>query len=304
MSMPEISRQDQSFEDVLSEVVESIASEENALSRMIEAETEKLRFAVDYIKRGDGDIQKLIEVNKSAAALLQQINDMQLILKNKLSIAVSRIPAAGGEQAGQPPALPAPPASVCAQCGREPCECTACGPGEASEYEPYRCVTCGSTPCQCEQRGCVTCAPKPCGCEACAPEPFIPALFGYAPAESACEACAPEPCAPAPCGCGPGESAREACAPKPCGCATCQCEACNAKRNANGPCGCEKCKRAQGNPVPFNQGPFNPGQFNPEMLMSMLQGQFQSPLFGMKDMLRGFNDPWYTIMRALWCRRR
>ncbi len=159
MSMPELPNQEQSFEQVLSEVIESIAAEESALSRIIEAETEKQQFALEYIKRGDGDIQKITELNNSAAALLQQLNDMQMILKNKLGIAVSRIPPSKCPEPPQspPPMPPAPPA---------PCGC------DTGEYEPYKCETCESAPCECEsckakRYKAKQCGHEPCTCEKC-----------------------------------------------------------------------------------------------------------------------------------------
>ncbi len=195
MSMPELTKPDQSFEEVLSEVAESIAAEENALSRMIEAETDKLRFAADYIKGGGAGLDKLIEINKSATALMEQIKDMQIILKDKLSIVVSRMPPGASPGLTPPPPIP-PPALP-----------------PPSEYAPYRCVTCGCAPCECQAQAtpcapepCAHCTDKPCECEACKAgrNQAGPSFNGHCQ----CEKCKAKQCSSGQCGtgqCGSGQ---------------------------------------------------------------------------------------------------
>ncbi len=167
MSLPDTPTMDKSFEEVLSDVIDSIAKEEEALSHMLDAQTRQIQLTTDYITNDGVDLQKLIEVNSSAAALLEQIKEMQLILKNKLRIAVDRLPPCEAVPCAQlpPPAYPAP----------EPCGCEQCAPG----------------PCECEQ-----CSPEPCGCEHCAPEPC--ACGHGAPEPCMCGQCAPGQGAPQP----------------------------------------------------------------------------------------------------------
>ena len=111
MSMPEfpdgknILSQDQAINAILT----SIAMEETALSHIINAESEKIQLAIEHIKCNNCcDLQKLLEVNESAASLIEQVNDMQIILKNKLRCVVRLLPPPC------PPPLPCPP--ICEPC--------------------------------------------------------------------------------------------------------------------------------------------------------------------------------------------
>jgi hypothetical protein len=98
-------------------ILSSIAAEETALSRVIEAEGEKIQHAVNCFESGgsaaDADI--LIAVNNSAACLLEKASDMQLILKNKLSTVIS-----GGV------------------CNHGPCRPCPCPPGHEPGCKPNR----------------------------------------------------------------------------------------------------------------------------------------------------------------------
>jgi len=91
-----------SRDQAINAILTSIAMEETALSRIINAESEKIQHAIEYIKsnRNCCGLQKLLEVNESAASMLEQVNDMQIILKNKLRTVVKLMP---------PPCPPLPP---------------------------------------------------------------------------------------------------------------------------------------------------------------------------------------------------
>ncbi|MCL2874537.1 MAG: hypothetical protein FWE29_06385 [Defluviitaleaceae bacterium] len=95
MSMPEFPKREDllSREEAVSSIIASIAMEEAALSLILKAESEKIKYVTEYTKNNKhADMKMLLKVNDSAAALIERINDMQLILKNKLRIACSCIP--------------------------------------------------------------------------------------------------------------------------------------------------------------------------------------------------------------------
>ena len=93
-------------EEALTAIITSIAMEEQALAHIIEAESAKICYAVKHAKSScSDDMQNLLKVNNSAANLLERISDMQLVLKNKLRIAVDALP--------KPPCPPVPPKPPC-----------------------------------------------------------------------------------------------------------------------------------------------------------------------------------------------
>ena len=95
MSMPELpdGKKILTRDQAINAILTSIAMEETALSHIISAESEKIRCAVKHIKSNCcADLKQLLEVNESAASLLEQVNDMQIILKNKLRSVVKLLP--------------------------------------------------------------------------------------------------------------------------------------------------------------------------------------------------------------------
>ena len=97
-------------EEALSAVITSIAMEEQALSHIIEAESAKICYAIKRAKSNrPNDMENLLKINDSAANLLERINDMQLVLKNKLRVAVNALP----KQPEPPPKPPVPPRPPC-----------------------------------------------------------------------------------------------------------------------------------------------------------------------------------------------
>jgi hypothetical protein len=82
MSMPELldSSKLLTKEQAIISILTSIAMEEAALSHIINAEGEKIQYALN---NKCNDIQKIIEVNESVSSILNQIIDMQLLLKIK-----------------------------------------------------------------------------------------------------------------------------------------------------------------------------------------------------------------------------
>jgi hypothetical protein len=77
-------------EGAINEILHSIAHEEDALSKIMEAESQKVQFAVNELnKASEKDLNKMLEINCSVQGIIQNINDMQIILKNKLISALS-----------------------------------------------------------------------------------------------------------------------------------------------------------------------------------------------------------------------
>ena len=113
MSMPEFpdSKDILTRDQAINAILTSIAMEETALSHIITAESEKIQFAIKHIKSNcHADLGQLLEVNESASSLLEQVGDMQIILKNKLRSVVKLLPR------------PCPP--DCPPPGKPSCTCT------------------------------------------------------------------------------------------------------------------------------------------------------------------------------------
>ena len=96
------------LEQSLSAIVTSIAMEEAALSRLINAESEKIRYVVDVAKT-EGcqctNMKDVLAVNKSAEQMMDTIAKLQAILKEKLAVALKYLP--------HPPLPPKPPHPPC-----------------------------------------------------------------------------------------------------------------------------------------------------------------------------------------------
>lgn len=95
MSMPKFpdNKDVLTTEEALNAIITSIALEECALSKILVAESEKIDFVTKKLKNGSkGDIKLLLKTNQSVQETICSINDMQLILKNKLAIATKYLP--------------------------------------------------------------------------------------------------------------------------------------------------------------------------------------------------------------------
>ncbi|MDR1669408.1 MAG: hypothetical protein LBR76_05570 [Oscillospiraceae bacterium] len=105
-------------DEAVNAILISIALEETALSHILNAEGEKIQRALENVHQ-HSDLQRVLEVNQSVAAMLEQITDMQLVLTNKLHKALRCIPkAADGAPSGNPVQKPRPP---CPPCPGRPC---------------------------------------------------------------------------------------------------------------------------------------------------------------------------------------
>ena len=92
MSLPEFPNPDSilSREQAINAILTSIAMEETALSHIINAEGEKIQCVLERAKCSDcTDMQDILRVNESVASLLDQVNDIQIVLKNKFRLAVN-----------------------------------------------------------------------------------------------------------------------------------------------------------------------------------------------------------------------
>jgi len=82
-------------DEAINAIIASIAAEELALSRIIEAESEKIKYVVGCAKsRGcqKEDLVNVLKINESAKDLLERVTDMQIVLKNKLALAARFLP--------------------------------------------------------------------------------------------------------------------------------------------------------------------------------------------------------------------
>ena len=95
-------------EQALTMIISSIAMEESALSRVLDAEADKLQYILDKcrdIPDCCGIPMELLEANRSVTRLLEAVAQNQMILRGKLALAVG----AGGQRPPKPPCPPIPP---------------------------------------------------------------------------------------------------------------------------------------------------------------------------------------------------
>jgi alpha-tubulin suppressor-like RCC1 family protein len=80
-----------SREDVLNQIVTSVAYEELALSHILNAEGEKIQYALGTLpgNPNDATIDDVLDVNESVGSMLDTVLDNQMILSSKLTSALS-----------------------------------------------------------------------------------------------------------------------------------------------------------------------------------------------------------------------
>ncbi len=90
MSMPEIAMHDNpiSMCQAVTDLVESIALEETALSHILNAEGEKIQAA---LAMECADICQILEVNDSVANMIHAIADLERMLKEKLEFIANNL---------------------------------------------------------------------------------------------------------------------------------------------------------------------------------------------------------------------
>lgn len=100
MSMPVIAKPQNpiSMGQAVTDLIESIALQETAMSHILNAEGEKMQKALVL----DGlDLAHLLEVNESAADMVHAVANLELVLKDKLEFIANNLyyPAQDGDDA-------------------------------------------------------------------------------------------------------------------------------------------------------------------------------------------------------------
>ncbi len=81
-----------SMDQVVLDLLESIAMQESALSCILCAESQKMQAALSL----DGlDLNRLLEVNDSAANMVHAVANLELVLKDKLEFVTNSLPYGG-----------------------------------------------------------------------------------------------------------------------------------------------------------------------------------------------------------------
>ena len=114
MSMPSFPKNGANMtrEQALTMVIASIAMEENALARVIDAEGDKLRYILNRCREDSGceeTPKEILEANESVTRLLEAVAQNQTILRNKLTIALEAGGGCSPTPPCPPPCPPAPP---------------------------------------------------------------------------------------------------------------------------------------------------------------------------------------------------
>lgn len=108
MSLPEFPATDPCLtrERAINMILVSIAMEELALSHVIEAESDKMKYAFDYLQKQNccAAIDQILQINESATKLIEAVMETQLILKKKMESALNALP--------KPCPVPCPPCTV------------------------------------------------------------------------------------------------------------------------------------------------------------------------------------------------
>lgn len=193
MSLPEFPKPENilSQEQAINAIITSVAMVESALSHIINAESEKIKYAIDCFKCNCSceHLQKLLEINKSASALIEQVNDIELILKNKLRLATNCMPCK--PKPPEKPDCPDDDKNCCCICNPincgTPCPQHFCHtPPQCGEHKDchccYDCHKPGSHPQFCCHHQC----DRPCGCDCCGHIPKPEAICKPDCAESPC----------------------------------------------------------------------------------------------------------------------
>ena len=106
MSFPEFPKKETIFtrDEAINSILTSIALEEMALSHIINAEGEKIQYAVSHMDKDCcTNIEMFLAVNDSVSSMIEQVTDLQFILKSKLKLATEII------QNDKPRPKPCPP---------------------------------------------------------------------------------------------------------------------------------------------------------------------------------------------------
>lgn len=83
MSMPVITTSGIDRQDAITDIIESIALEETALSHILNAEGEKLQAVIAL---PSVDANTLLNTNKSVRAMVDSVTRLEVVLQSKLSL--------------------------------------------------------------------------------------------------------------------------------------------------------------------------------------------------------------------------
>lgn len=129
MSMPNIPdicpNIDISFEDSVNSLLTSIAMEEISLSKLMDAETQKIKYVLEKHKCISGNLEDVISVNNSVNATIINMSKMQMLLHWKLENVERLIPKCR-------PCPPKPPCPPNPPCPKPPNKCCCGVTGKAS----------------------------------------------------------------------------------------------------------------------------------------------------------------------------
>ena len=136
MSLPKIPEIPHSLtrDQAINMILASVAMGEVALSKIINAEHEKIKYMVEYAENNDSDQarQALLEANQSVAIVLKYVYEIEEILKEKTKLVIeqpiSPKPPPCPPSPPKPPP-PKPPCPFCPPCLSKPCAfCSPCLP--------------------------------------------------------------------------------------------------------------------------------------------------------------------------------
>ena len=118
MSVPQFPKKGSMMtrDEAINAILISIANEEMALAHIMNAESEKIRYAINCAKEkgcGEVELQEILAVNESVARLIEKIIDLETILKNKLAIVSEHMKKSCHPHPPCPPVPPCPPDPPC-----------------------------------------------------------------------------------------------------------------------------------------------------------------------------------------------
>ena len=82
MSMPVITPSTGTRDQAVTDIIQSVALEQTALSHILNAEGEKIQMMLAI----EADADKLLETNKSVESMVKSITNLEMVLQSKLSL--------------------------------------------------------------------------------------------------------------------------------------------------------------------------------------------------------------------------
>ena len=124
-------------EKALSAIINSVALEQEAIAKLINAETNKLNTAIENLIESENppseqELEKLLQIQQSIGGIIEQITELENTLKEKAQLAIDAFP---------PPA-PCPVPKPCPPCPMpppppKPCNC--CVPSSCCSQRQRSC---------------------------------------------------------------------------------------------------------------------------------------------------------------------